>query len=201
MLLIEDSNIARKNIRDGLRNYNIAFVEATDGNTGINMAESERPDIILLDLNLPDLTGFSILQNIRNNPATAKIPAIITTSSHHPEDVEKAMAAGAQYYLIKPVHIGKLLTKITHLLNITEEEISSLSFNKILPEEIPAETREGKKTVSYQKIDSKLLKPDMIIGLPVMIQNGETLFKSFTVLDEEKIKEIIEKGINFVYIT
>ena len=200
MLLIEDSTIARKAIKEGLRNYNFEFVEAEDGAAGLKLAEQDMPDIILLDLNLPDTSGFEVLKNIRQNRKTSGIPVIITTTSNSTADVEKAMQSGAVYYFVKPVHTGKLLAKVMNLLKVTEVEISSLSFEKKEETGEDGEDRVIKKTVSYQKIESGNLKPGMIIGIPVTLSDGKILYKSNVVLDGGKIEAIIQNNIGFVYI-
>jgi DNA-binding response OmpR family regulator len=130
VLLIEDSALARKAVKEGLKNFNFEFEEAVDGATGISVAKRKLPDLILLDLNLPDMNGLEVLKELRSDKDTAAIPVIIISTSNQAGIVAETMKAGAQYYLTKPPDIGKLLLIITKLLKIEEEEISSLSFKK-----------------------------------------------------------------------
>jgi CheY-like chemotaxis protein len=130
VLMIEDSALSRKNVREGLKNYNLEFEEAVDGATGISVAKRKLPDIILLDLNLPDMNGVEVLGQLRSEKATEAIPVIVISTSNQASVVEECLKAGAQYFLTKPAEPGKLLAIMTKLLKIDEQEISSYSFKK-----------------------------------------------------------------------
>ncbi len=200
LLIIEDSTVSRKSVKEGLRNYNFEFLEAETGAAGLKLALQHKPDIILLDLNLPDTNGFEVMQKIRLSQYGATVPIIIATVSNKTNDVEKSMTGGAQYYMVKPINIGKLLNKIVELLNITEEEISSDSFKKV---EIVNENMgdiDINKTVSFQKTEVKNLKPKMIIGISVSNTDGKILYKAGTELDEEKISKLTKNDVEYIYI-
>ncbi len=198
ILIIDDSTVARKSIRENLRNFNIDFIDAADAHSGLSLAISSLPDLILLDLNLPDFHGFEILKKLRSYPATAHIPVIITTVSNSAKDVEEAQKSGAQSYLLKPVDSGILLSKIQKILNVTEEELTEKTLGS--GQEHEAASKTGSQTSTFLKIESSELKEGMELGLPVLSPEGNILYKSSTVLDDGKIEEIRRQNIKILYI-
>ena len=89
---------------------------AADGMQGILMAESETPDIILLDMSLPVIDGWEAARRLKASPATRSIPIVALTAHAMAGDREKALAAGCDDYDIKPVDFAQLLAKIETLL-------------------------------------------------------------------------------------
>lgn len=89
ILIIEDNSISRKIVVEGLKNYAFEIIEAENAQQGIEYALNYEPDLILLDLNLPDFSGFKVLEEIRKNPKTMLIPVIVITVSATSEDVQK----------------------------------------------------------------------------------------------------------------
>ena len=116
ILLVEDNEmnrdmLSRRLIRSG---YEVSI--AVDGQQGADMALSERPDLILMDLSLPVIDGWEATRRIRANDATQRIPVIALTAHAMAGDREKAMEAGCDDYDTKPVEITRLLAKIAALL-------------------------------------------------------------------------------------
>jgi signal transduction histidine kinase/ActR/RegA family two-component response regulator len=97
--------------RAGLR-----LLTARDGHAGLALARMERPAIILLDLNLPGMTGFEVLAQLRRDPITALIPVVALTANAMPRDIERGMAAGFARYLTKPIDIGQFNEAIDGVL-------------------------------------------------------------------------------------
>ena len=199
ILIIDDSTIARKSIKENLRNFNIEFLEAADAMSGLSIAVNSLPDLILLDLNLPDYPGFEILKQIRAHPTAAHIPVIITTMSSSAKDVEQAHIIGAQSYILKPIDPGKLLNKITSILNITEDELSAKSLGIPAAQDSTVQ-KSTTQTSSFQKIEPSALKPGMEVGIPVLSQDGTNLIKAGTVLDEDKIRTIKKENVKTVFV-
>ncbi len=101
ILFIEDELALQKSLGELLKSQNFEVVSAIDGETGVNLALEEKPDLILLDLILPKLHGLQVLERIKANPETKKIPVIILTNLEGAKDVEKALELGATTYLVK----------------------------------------------------------------------------------------------------
>ena len=116
ILLVEDNEmnrdmLSRRLIRNG---YEVSI--AVDGQQGADMALSERPDLILMDMSLPVIDGWEATRLIKANDATRRIPVIALTSHAMAGDREKAMEVGCEDYDTKPVEISRLLGKIAALL-------------------------------------------------------------------------------------
>jgi CheY-like chemotaxis protein len=116
ILLIEDNEmnrdmLSRRLIRNG---YEVSI--AVDGQQGADMALSERPDLILMDMSLPVIDGWEATRRIKANDATRRIPVIALTAHAMAGDREKAMEVGCEDYDTKPVEISRLLGKIAALL-------------------------------------------------------------------------------------
>ena len=116
ILLVEDNEMNRDMLsRRLVRNGYEVFI-AVDGQQGADMALSERPDLILMDMSLPVIDGWEATRQVRANDATRKIPVIALTAHAMAGDREKAMEAGCDDYDTKPVEITRLLGKMTALL-------------------------------------------------------------------------------------
>jgi DNA-binding response OmpR family regulator len=95
---------------------NIELLWAGTGSQGLELAINRTPALILLDLNLPDIHGSDVLVQLRNNPATQKIPVIILSSDASPTRIERMLKSGARDYLIKPFDIKRLLFLVDEAL-------------------------------------------------------------------------------------
>ncbi len=116
ILLVEDNEmnrdmLSRRLVRNG---YEVSI--AVDGKQGVDMAASEQPDLILMDMSLPVIDGWEATRRVRANESTRKIPVIALTAHAMAGDREKAIEAGCDDYDTKPVEITRLLGKITALL-------------------------------------------------------------------------------------
>ncbi|MBM9606047.1 response regulator [Desulfopila inferna] len=108
ILYIEDDHSLRQLIKFIINNRDdLHLLEAETGAAGLQLALQEAPDIILLDLSLPDISGYDILLKLHNTEATAEIPVIAMSGDSLPEDIEKGLRAGFRGYLTKPVDIKK----------------------------------------------------------------------------------------------
>jgi two-component system, cell cycle response regulator DivK len=117
ILLVEDNEMNRDMLsRRLVRNGHEVFV-AIDGQQGVDMSLSERPDLILMDMSLPVIDGWEATRRIKANDATRGIPVIALTAHAMAGDREKAMEAGCEDYDTKPIEISRLLGKISALLN------------------------------------------------------------------------------------
>ena len=116
ILLVEDNEMNRDMLSRRLARNGYEVVIAVDGQQGVDMAVSAKPDLILMDMSLPVIDGWEATRRIKANDATRKIPVIALTAHAMAGDREKAVEAGCDDYDTKPVEISRLLGKIAVLL-------------------------------------------------------------------------------------
>ena len=119
ILLVEDNEMNRDMLSRRLVRNGHEVSIATDGQQGVDMAVSERPDIILMDMSLPVIDGWEATRRIKANDATRGVPVIALTAHAMAGDREKAIEVGCDDYDTKPVEITRLLGKIAALLKGT----------------------------------------------------------------------------------
>lgn len=116
ILIIEDNQDNREALARRLERRGFDVVMAVDGQQGVDMAKAERPDLILMDMNMPVLDGWRASQMIRDDPQTHELPIIGLTAHALAGDREKALQAGCSDYHTKPVDFPRLLEQIEGLL-------------------------------------------------------------------------------------
>ena len=112
LLLVEDTPEIWDFLSRRLKRREHEVVLAHDGQAGLDMARAEQPQVILLDMNLPVMDGWTVARRLKDDPATAAIPIIALTAHALAGDREKALAAGCDDYHPKPIDFSKLLTQI-----------------------------------------------------------------------------------------
>lgn len=116
ILLVEDNEINRDMLSRRLRRRGHQVVVAGDGHEGIRLAQTERPDIVLMDLSLPVMDGWEATRRLKAAAETCSIPVIALTAHAMSGDREKALEAGCDDYDSKPIEFSRLLQKIQALL-------------------------------------------------------------------------------------
>ena len=116
ILYVEDNEFNRKIVKQLLAPTKYRLREATDGEAGLRMAHAEAPDLILMDVQLPKMSGLEATRRLRADPQTAAIPIVVITSYALSGDAEKAKDAGATAYLAKPYSPRDLLAKIREIV-------------------------------------------------------------------------------------
>jgi two-component system, chemotaxis family, chemotaxis protein CheY len=101
VLVIEDEEFLRKLIATKLVNSNYEVIEAVDGEDGLKKIKETKPDIVLLDLILPGMDGFTFLEKIKDDPETKEIPVIILSNLGQKEEIERGLKLGAKDFLVK----------------------------------------------------------------------------------------------------
>jgi CheY-like chemotaxis protein len=116
ILLVEDNEMNRDMLSRRLERKGFEIVQAVDGGQGVDMAKSQSPDLILMDMSLPVLDGWEATRRIKADGATRAIPVIALTAHAMAGDEEKAREAGCDDYDTKPIDLPRLLGKIEALL-------------------------------------------------------------------------------------
>jgi len=116
ILIVEDNEMNRDMLSRRLERRGFVIAMAVDGQQGVDMARSEKPDLILMDMSLPIMDGWTATQTIKADADLAKIPVIALTAHAMAGDREKAMAAGCDDYDTKPIELPRLLEKIGKFL-------------------------------------------------------------------------------------
>jgi len=111
LMLVEDLIARRPELR---------LLSAADGIRGVEMARASRPDVILMDINLPGISGFQALEILRADPATAHIPVVALSANAMPRDIEKGLAAGFFRYLTKPIKVNELMDTLDAALKFSK---------------------------------------------------------------------------------
>jgi len=101
-----------------LEDMGFNVITAKDGEEALNKANAELPDLIVLDVNLPKMSGFDVCRTLKKQPKTMKIPVILLTGLGKTDDVNKGFLVGAVDYLIKPVDWNRLKSKISALIKV-----------------------------------------------------------------------------------
>ena len=120
ILVVEDNEENWDLLARRLRRRGFEVVIAADGQQGVEMARTEAPDLILMDMNLPRLDGWEATRRIRSTPETATLPIIALTAHESIGDREKTLDAGCDEHHAKPVDLSKLLGQIEALLRRKE---------------------------------------------------------------------------------
>ena len=116
ILVIEDQPDNRRIIRDLLTSAGYQLIEAEDGEAGVRLAGEHRPDLILMDIQLPVLDGYEATRRIKGDPELRSIPIVVVTSYALSGDDEKARAAGCDAYVAKPFSPRHLLATVRQFL-------------------------------------------------------------------------------------
>jgi CheY-like chemotaxis protein len=125
ILYIEDNRQNMRLVKKFLKMGGYEMIGVDNGLGGVTTAQEEMPDLILMDINLPDIDGIEATQRLKANEATARIPIIALTANAMHGDRERFLEAGCDDYLSKPVSKGDLLAKVGELLEKVATEDAS----------------------------------------------------------------------------
>lgn len=132
LLYIEDNPANLMLVEDLIaRRPDIRLLSARDGISGIGMVRAERPDVVLMDINLPGISGLTALRILAEDPDTRKIPVVALSANAIPRDIEKGLEAGFFRYLTKPIKVNEFMATLDIALEYSEQLTSSSSDGEI----------------------------------------------------------------------
>jgi len=218
VLVADDLEINRKLLRAAFGDSPVQIVEAVDGSNALALAEEHRPELILMDIRMPNLDGHEAFREIRKIPALQKTPIIALTASGMPEDIELIRRTGFDDFLIRPFNIAELREKLVKYLNVewgmsgvdsSLDERAGLpaSCSYLVDWSCPAEvvrqlqeiqTTEWQKIRRNQRISDIRAFSEHILrigrdrGLAVLLEYGRTLADFAATLDIDNIQQTLE---------
>jgi len=105
-------------------------LSARDGNRGVELARASQPDVILMDINLPGISGIKAMRILAEDPSTAHIPVIALSANAIPRDIEKGLRAGFFRYLTKPIKVNEFMDTLDEALYLLKTEADSANKEK-----------------------------------------------------------------------
>ena len=118
VLIVDDDRVICELLVHFLKGYGYNVSSAHDGYEGLDKIKKILPDIVVMDVNMPNMNGWQLLEIVRSAPSTAYIPVIMCTEESRFKDIEKADSFGASAYVVKPITPEKVLDKIKSVLKV-----------------------------------------------------------------------------------
>lgn len=116
VLVVDDESMIRRLVRASLRNRPLQIVEAATGVEALTLARISHPDLVLLDVGLPDMDGYAVCKGLKEDPSTASIKVVLLTARAQRHDLEQGAAVGADAYITKPFSPQRLLSDVDEFL-------------------------------------------------------------------------------------
>ncbi len=124
ILVVDDEPVVVKTLSKAIRRQGFDVVSAADGEEALEKVRSTKPDLVILDIQMPKLDGTEVLQRIKGSPETASLPVIMLTAKAGDEDILKGYKYGANYYIPKPFKMDEVLKGIAMIFQSIAEEAS-----------------------------------------------------------------------------
>ena len=125
ILIVEDNHLNMRLIEMILKASSYTLLKATDGEEALDIATREQPDLVIMDIRLPKVSGLEVAQRLKEDPAFSHIPIIALTAHAMKGDKEKAIEAGCDSYLSKPVNTRELPRLVADMLLPRQRKLSS----------------------------------------------------------------------------
>jgi two-component system sensor histidine kinase/response regulator len=173
ILVVDDVPTNVLLLRVLLKNEKFQVVTANCGNMCVEQAQAEHPDLILLDVMMPDIDGFETAKILKGNPETKDIPIIFLTALNSPQDLVKGFQAGANDFLSKPFNKDELLTRVMHQISLVEAKRIIIRKNKELQNTIS--NRDKMYSVIAHDLRSPMASIRMVLNLVVTAVSPEII--------------------------
>ncbi len=159
ILVIEDEAPIRRFLKMSLIDHGFAFSEATSGKEGLTKIAAEKPDLVIMDLGLPDIDGLDVTKQVRE---WSNVPIIVLSARENENDKVEALDSGADDYLVKPFGIGELMARLRvalrHANRLSEDQLdSSFSFGEIHVDFAKREVLRNNEEIHLTPIEYKIL--------------------------------------------
>jgi CRP-like cAMP-binding protein len=198
ILLIEDEQHLRDNISEFLQLAGYTVLSAADGKDGVNLAKDERPDLILSDITMPEVDGFSVLRILAKDPATAGIPFIFLTGKNEVNDLREGMNLGADDYLVKPFRHQDLLDVIRIRLERMEMIRGGVdvpgSKGELLKDLEALKKMAGEKKEKYYAKKEHIYREDDVANHIYFVQSGRVKCIKTDSYGKDYVTDIYRKG-------
>ena len=112
ILIVEDNEMNMELVRDVLQVKGYETIEAVTGSDGVRLAKERRPDVVLMDIQLPDIDGVTALGQIRQDAGTSRIPVIAVSASVMPDEQQRIVASGFDAFITKPINVKDFLAVV-----------------------------------------------------------------------------------------
>ncbi|MCS7052726.1 MAG: response regulator [Ignavibacterium sp.] len=185
ILLIDDSPENIFLIKECLGEDNFTFLESTDSTKGFDLAKNENPDLIILDLMMPNIDGFELCAMLKNDSDTIDIPIIIISAFNNSEMIKKGLEAGATDFIGKPFDCIELLARIKSALRIAENKKLSIELE-----------RNNFAVKAYRLANHKIKQPLTVLKLANTAIKKELSKDSFEIQSLRKRIDYIDKAVN-----
>ena len=123
VLYIEDNPTNLRLVQQVLSRWpHIHLLAAHEPNLGLDLLRAHQPDLVLLDINLPEMDGYEVFKRMQSIPECGGIPVVAVSANAMPRDIERGMRAGFNDYITKPIQVASFLTSIANILELAPEE-------------------------------------------------------------------------------
>lgn len=161
ILVIEDDYIVARTIERSLRSDEFTVSLASRGDKGLSLARQEKPDLIILDIIMPDMDGYAVCRAIRSDPALKELPILFLTAKVKPQDRIAGFVVGADDYLCKPFNVDELIMRVRAILRRSRVDDNSTAAQNLQPKAAHSEARRAHYlTVGGYVLDTRSFELD-----------------------------------------
>ncbi len=197
IVVIDDQYFVTESLKRLLEKEGYKIYTARNGYEGVKLARIYKPDLIIMDLNMPVMNGEEAIKLIKGNPDTKNIPIIVLTAFGDVENIIKVSKLGITDYVVKPYTQEDLLLRIKKILG----EVSEEQVKKRVAKDVPVNKKSLLKSVMgsgiiFKKMSIKEVKPGMVLATEIRLKPNMVLLPAGTILTEQLIEKL--RNLNIV---